>query len=231
MKSGEKFALRLVIIAFLGIAGFTIYLELDYRKTSPLAKPAPVVEANTFAENRTGAAPVPKGIIPTGMNPDDLPEPDSRGATVLTLYCAQCHELPTPAMHSAAEWPAILTRMQSHLLASKKGMLGRIIQPPEKDWLILGDYLVTNGQRSLDPLQYTDLNTVSGQAFVSTCSQCHAAPAPESHTKTEWPRVVLRMKSNMSAANIPTPEQDTLLTIIDYLQQHSIDSRRTGQSH
>jgi hypothetical protein len=94
--------------------------------------------------------------------------------------------------------------------------------PPEKDWHILEAYLSNNAQLSLeDPLRYDDIKTEAGQAFLATCSQCHAAPSPESHTKSEWPRVVLRMKSNMLAANIPAPEQPTLLKIIDFLQGHS----------
>ena len=111
--------------------------------------------------------------------------------------------------------------MQSYLKTSKKDMLRHIILPPKKDWLVLESYLVNNTQTSLDPLKYDDIDTTLGQAFVSTCSQCHAAPSPESHTRNEWPRVVLRMKANMLAAGLPAPEQATLLKIIDFLQHHS----------
>jgi cytochrome c5 len=223
MKSGEKLALRLVLFAFIGVIGFTIYLELDYRKNS--------VDANAFqaahetketSETKEVNITLPIGVIPTGIIPEDLPDAESRGATILTLYCGQCHELPTPVMHSSEEWPPILERMQSYFRDSKKGMLRHVMLPPQKDWQILEVYLSENAQRSLgDPLRYDDIKTEAGQAFISTCSQCHAAPSPESHKKSEWPRVVLRMKSNMRAANIPAPEQATLLKIIDFLQGHS----------
>ena len=221
MKPGEKSALRLALVSFLAVVGFTLYLELDYQKNSPQLQPSHSDEDLNHLQENISKLSLKKGIIPKGMSPNDLPDAESRGATILTLYCAQCHDLPIPAMHSSTEWPAILARMQSYLQTSKKGMLGHIILPPRKDWLILKDYLANNAQASLDPLKYNDLNTMPGLAFVSTCSQCHTTPSPESHTKSEWPRVVLRMKANMLAADMPLPEQATLLTIIDFLQQHS----------
>ena len=221
MKSGEKSALRLVFITFLVTVGFTIYRELDYQKTSPLLQPPHNKEEPKHLQESITKLSLKKGIIPKGMSQNDLPDAESRGATLLTLYCAQCHDLPIPAMHSSTEWPAILARMQSHLQTSKKGMLRHVILPPKKYWPVLEDYLVNNAQVALDPLKYDDINTTLGQEFVSTCSQCHTAPSPKSHTKNEWPRVVLRMKANMLAADLPAPEQATLLKIIDYLQHHS----------
>lgn len=225
MKTGEKFALRLVLIAFVGVVGFTIYLELDFRKSSPHLQPEHSEEEPRHTQAREpqesiAKFSIPKGI-PKGVDPNDLPDAESRGATLLTLYCAQCHDLPTPAMHSSSEWPAILRRMQSHLQASKNGMLRHVIMPPKKDWPRLENYLAANAQASLDPLKYDDIDTAPGQTFVATCSQCHTAPSSESHTKSEWPRVVLRMKANMRAAEVPVPAQTTLLQIIDFLQLHS----------
>lgn len=221
MKTGEKGALQIVLILFVGIVGFAIYLERDYRKTSPVEKSLATTKMQETSQGEPEKLSSLKRMIPKGMNPNDLPDADSRGAALLNIYCTQCHELPTPSMHNSTEWPSVLTRMQMHLKSSKGGMLRHVIFPPKKDWRILEDYLLNNAQISLDPLKYEDINTGSGKAFVSICSQCHAAPSPESHTKNEWPRVVLRMKSNMMAANIAAPEQKTLLAIIDYLQRHS----------
>jgi cytochrome c5 len=44
-------------------------------------------------------------VLPPGMDPALLPEPKSEGARLLTGYCNQCHNLPGPGMHIAAEWP------------------------------------------------------------------------------------------------------------------------------
>ena len=221
MKTGEKISLQIVLIVFVGIVVFTIYLEMDYRKTSPVEKSSPATEMQKPSPEELEKLSFLKRMIPKGMNPSNLPDADSRGAILLTIYCTQCHELPTPTMHNSAEWPTVLTRMQMYLKTSKGGMLRHVIFPPKKDWPILEDYLLNNAQTSLDPLKYKDINTAAGKAFVSTCSQCHAAPSPESHTKNEWPRVVLRMKSNIIAANMTAPDQKTLLAIIDFLQRHS----------
>lgn len=211
----------MVLITFLIIAGFTIYLEWEYQKTSPLLQLSRNEKESKHSQDNFAKLSLQTGIIPKGMSPNDLPDAENRGATLLTLYCTQCHDLPVPVMHSSTEWPGILARMQSYLQISKKDMLRHIILPPKKDWLTLEDYLVNNAQVALDPLRYDDINTALGQAFVSTCSQCHTAPSPESHTKKEWPRVVLRMKANMLAADLPAPEQATLLNVIDFLQNHS----------
>ena len=47
----------------------------------------------------------------TGINPVDLPEADSERAKVYTKYCAQCHVLPSPTMHSGREWWVVVERM------------------------------------------------------------------------------------------------------------------------
>ena len=221
MKSGEKVAARLVLITFLLIAGFTIYLESDYQKSSPQLQPSHDVKKPKHPPNQLAKLTLQKGRIPKGMSTNDLPDAESRGATLLTLYYGQCHDLPIPEMHSSKEWPEVLARMQSYLQTSKKEMLRHVILPPKKDWSILASYLVNNAQVPLNPLKYDDINTSPGKAFVSACSQCHSAPSPESHTKKEWPRVVLRMKANMLAADLPAPAQATLLDIIDFLQHHS----------
>jgi len=41
--------------------------------------------------------------MPSGINPDQLPEPDSKGAHLLARYCSQCHGVPGPGMHTADE--------------------------------------------------------------------------------------------------------------------------------
>ena len=51
------------------------------------------------------------GMLPPGIKPENLLEPDSLGAKLLIRYCAQCHDLPSPFMHSGEEWPVIAGRM------------------------------------------------------------------------------------------------------------------------
>lgn len=54
---------------------------------------------------------------PADGNVADLPAPQSPGATLVNQYCAQCHARPSPQQHTAAEWPAVVSRMREHMQA------------------------------------------------------------------------------------------------------------------
>ena len=220
MKSGEKLVIKWVLGAMLAIVGLTAYLEIQHRGNHPAV--SATTKADSLSQNKQSAQ-APVAAIPKGMIPEDLPDADARGATVLTLYCTQCHDLPTPYMHTATEWPAILQRMSKHTqdIRSGSGMMTHIMMPPEKDWNILQTYLTEHALTPLVATNYDDLGSAAGQSFLQLCSQCHAAPSPTSHSRKQWPRIVLRMKSNMKAAHLETPDQTTLSRIIDYLQLHS----------
>ena len=218
MKSGEKVVFRAVIASVIAIAALTVYLEMQHQKRS--ARNASSPPRKTADQLVSGAKPDVL-VIPKGMNPDDLPNADSRGATLLTLYCMQCHDLPTPAMHTASEWPDIVSRMQGYLKANLGGMLSRAMMPPKKDWMTLANYLNENAQTPIHVADFTDINTAEAKAFLSACSQCHQAPAPESHTQSEWPRVVLRMQANSLSAKRQAPDPQTRSQIISFLQRHS----------
>ncbi len=41
-------------------------------------------------------------------------ESDAPGARAFARVCSQCHAAPDPAQHTAAEWPAIVERMQQN---------------------------------------------------------------------------------------------------------------------
>lgn len=40
-----------------------------------------------------------------------LPEPESDGARLVRDYCGQCHGVPAPDAHVAANWPPVVQRM------------------------------------------------------------------------------------------------------------------------
>jgi hypothetical protein len=46
-------------------------------------------------------------------------------------------------------------------------------------------------------------------------------PEPKQHTANEWPNVVGRMLGHITARNKPTPENQKVEQIIEYLQKHS----------
>ncbi len=70
-----------------------------------------------------------------------LPEPNSKGAALVTNYCTECHGAPYPSAHPAREWPAVVARMQNWRVTKGFGEI------PEKDLAPLVDYLEKNGRR------------------------------------------------------------------------------------
>jgi hypothetical protein len=44
-----------------------------------------------------------------------LPEVNSPAAESFRVACKQCHALPDPRMHTAREWPAVVSRMQKNM--------------------------------------------------------------------------------------------------------------------
>jgi hypothetical protein len=71
------------------------------------------------------------GILPPGIKPQDLPEPESRGAKLLSTYCSQCHNLPSPRMHAAEDWRRVTRRMLSRerMMAGMRGMMMQVEGP------------------------------------------------------------------------------------------------------
>ena len=55
------------------------------------------------------------GRLPPGIEPEDLPETDSTGAKLIVRYCTQCHNLPSPSMHTTEEWTEVAQRMFNRL--------------------------------------------------------------------------------------------------------------------
>ncbi len=55
------------------------------------------------------------GEMPRGVDPAQLPEPQSAGARLVGQFCTQCHGLPTPDLHSAAGWLPTVDRMNARM--------------------------------------------------------------------------------------------------------------------
>ena len=164
-----------------------------------------------------------RGALPPGMDPARLPESDSSGAHLLQQFCMQCHNLPGPGLHTAAEWPQVLGRMNMRM-QMMGGMMGVAAPDPVQLDILLG-YLQRHAQKPIDAATYPDLDTPPGRAFSTTCMQCHALPDPKQHTAREWPAVVGRMRSNMTAMGKIVPDETTINEIVDFLQRHSADQK------
>jgi hypothetical protein len=158
-----------------------------------------------WAESPHG--PMLERILPPTFKLGQLPAPKSRGARLLVRYCVQCHNLPNPAMHEAAKWPAIFERMAVRMRGKgnmgelMKDMMAGVRAPSDDEAKALLVYLQRNGQKPLDPKKYPEVNQPEGQSFKLACGQCHVLPDPQRHTAAEWPAVVARMEKNMGWMN------------------------------
>ena len=172
-----------------------------------------------WAESPHG--PMLERILPPTFESQQLPQPKSRGARLVVRYCVQCHNLPNPAMHHAAKWPAIFERMVVRMQG--RGNLGELMYemmagveaPTVAEAEILLAYLQKYSQRALDPRRYPAINLPEGRSFKLACQQCHVLPDPRRHTASEWPEVVTRMEKNMEwmnrvVGNRPEPDEPQL---------------------
>lgn len=185
-----------------------------------------------WAESPHG--PMLERILPPTFAPAQLPQPDSRGAALLVRYCVQCHNLPNPAMHEAAKWPAIVDRMvvrmrgRGNMGELMKDLMAGVAAPSEDEARQLVGYLRQNALTALDPRRYPEVDRPAGQSFKLACRQCHALPDPRRYTAAEWPRVVERMELNMQWMNRvvgtrPNPYEPQLRVeeIVEFLQRYA----------
>jgi cytochrome c5 len=68
-----------------------------------------------------------------------LPDGQSRGAGLVSNFCSQCHAPPSPALHTASEWNAVIARMRGHMQDAAAG--GGMRLPSDADLQTLGAYL------------------------------------------------------------------------------------------
>lgn len=159
------------------------------------------------------------GMLPPGVKPESLPDPDSRGAKLLNHYCAQCHDLPNPAMHTADEWPAITNRM-FYRMSMMSGMMG-IENPSSEEQALIISYLKAHSLKAISPGMLPSPESKGAVLFRATCSQCHALPDPSLHTAQEWIAVVERMRGNMQAMDKRVITGQEKKEIVDYLTHNA----------
>ncbi len=159
------------------------------------------------------------GMLPPGIIPENLPEPDSHGAKLLAHYCNQCHNLPSPKMHIAEEWPAVTGRMFARM-SMMSGMMG-VENPSSEEQLLIISYLKTHSLKSVSPDMLPSPGSKGAILFKETCSQCHALPDPSLHTAQEWTAVVERMRGNMQAMGRRVITDQEKAEIAAYLSKHA----------
>ncbi len=130
-------------------------------------------------------------VIPFGLTADQLPDPQSKGAALFASYCSQCHNLPSPRMHSTGDWPMRFEKMMDHALLMA-GASSDVKIPVDKEKKEIVSYLEKNGFRGLpanSPLRGEP------QVFnvIWHCSVCHDVPDPDQFSAKEWGKIVDRM--------------------------------------
>ncbi len=179
-------------------------------------KPAGAPAAGTAASTRADAlllASAKMALPPEGTTPASLPDSGSPGAHLMVQYCATCHSLPSPAMHSATDWPRILRRMWLRMDRLPDSF--NIRPPAEGERGQLLAYLQANALQVI-----TELPPGQGrEEFEVICSRCHALPDVKQHTAKDWPSVFQRMERNMERMNVRQASQDQTGKILLYLQE------------
>lgn len=175
------------------------------------------------------------GLPPPNFNLRNLPEPEARGAKLLGAYCVQCHSLPAPQMHAAAEWPILMRRMvmRAQTLHDRmggpmmRGMLGGVLVsgmasaqiPTVED----ADSLVAYLQRHAMPVAAPEELGGGDEAafFSSRCGFCHETPSPSAHPASEWPAVLDRMQANMALMSVQPLSREESQRALRYLEENS----------
>jgi cytochrome c5 len=185
---------------------------------SPAGVPqAPAAEVTvSSADARSDAlllAAAKVALPPPGIDSSDLAEPETPGAHLVAHFCNQCHSLPSPAMHSATDWPRVLRRMWLRMDRLPDSLGIRTANEGERGTVL--KYLMANA------LQVSGAELPKGagrEDFAAICSRCHALPDIKIHASGDWPSVFMRMERNMERMNVSLPNGEQTSRILLYLQ-------------
>lgn len=174
--------------------------------------------------------------MPGGMDPRNLPDPDSSGARLLAKYCSRCHGIPSPKSHSASDWVPVFRRMillmeksdSMGMAGGNMGMMGNGRMGMESALIPS----VLEQEKLLSYLQKHSLEPFSGRRkrgaeskkaglFFQYCSKCHTLPDPSQHTASQWPAVVARMQKHIREDNLKAFSNQDARKISSYLQEHA----------
>lgn len=201
---------------FLGYLSVTALLQTGCRASQPQPDSSPVAAPAAEAlppGDQLILSTAKVGLPPPGISAADLPDPSGVGAGLVGTYCGQCHELPSPTMHSATDWPSVVRRMWLRMERLPSSLNLRIPDPGARATLL--GYLTANA------LQVSGANLPAGRGraeFSEVCSRCHALPDPKVHSAQDWLAVFLRMERNMERMNVRPPSQAETAGILAYLQ-------------
>jgi cytochrome c5 len=206
---GSAFRLSLVLSVLL-LAGS----GCDRSDATPAVSTADTAAAGSSDADALLLAATRIALPPSGITPADLAEPASPGAQLVAQYCAQCHQLPSPLMHSATDWPRVVRRMWLRMDRLPGEFRIRTANEGERGTVL--SYLMANGLR----VSGGELPSGRGREdFAAVCSRCHALPDIKIHASGDWPAVFMRMERNMERMNVAPPTREQTDNILFYLQE------------
>lgn len=159
--------------------------------------------------------------MPPALQAGDLPRPASRGAQLLVEYCAQCHNLPHPGVHTADEWAGVTRSMYllTEVTARFEGRPGLRI-PGTAERASIDAYLA---EQALRPLPQ---ETLAPGVYHEVCGDCHAAPDPALHSSAQWPAVFARMAGHRAAMSRVPLDPLKATQVLAYLSEHAVSAER-----
>ena len=196
------------VLAGVGLAGCREAPPVS-RESVEQATPAVV----NVSHDRLLLAAAKTALPPDDFEAVDLPDPLSREAKLLVTYCAQCHGLPAPSMHSAADWPSVARRMWLRMERLPDSLA--VAVPDVGERIALLNYIIDNS------LRVSGASLPAGQGrreFAEICSRCHALPDPSVHSPEDWPVVFMRMERNMERMNVTPASSREATRILLYLE-------------
>lgn len=154
--------------------------------------------------------------LPVGTASADLPDPGSEGAVALEKYCSACHGIPSPAAHSATDWPVVLRRMW--LRTEGLPATYAVPVPDARERVVILNYVLGHAMS----VASAELPAGPGRdLFTATCNRCHELPDPRQHSAQDWAAVVIRMRQHMVQMLRQSPAQSQVQDIILYLERAS----------
>lgn len=198
------------------LTGLAVFTLAACEKTPPVPPVEQTAQSATPALSHSDQlllAAASIALPPTGLQPGDLPDPTSRGAQLVTTYCAQCHALPAPTAHSATDWPGVTRRMWLRMDELPESLGVKVPATAERYEIL--KYMTVNA------LKMSGSVLPAGQGretFATVCSRCHALPDLRVHSKADWPTVFARMERNMERMKVKAPTAKETEDILLYLK-------------
>lgn len=155
-------------------------------------------------------------LPPTSITMADLPAPESQGAQYVIKFCSRCHAIPSPAMHSATDWPGVARRMWMRM--ERIDPVYAIPVPEVGDQLVILQYLTDNALK----VSNANLPDFPGRdKFETTCAECHELADPRQHSPGDWFVVVRRMNGHMQEILGQELSNEEIQEIVLYLEKAS----------